>query len=134
MNVINRMKISEENSEEIEERNKLLVESVDDLEQYSRQNCLLLHGVKKTKDENTHEFTIQTLSKEINIAIILKALTKRKELMVNDGKLRSIIIKCTRSAVRKNFNKSKKKLKGKNYLITESLTIATVTALKVAQA
>ena len=34
----------EENIEKLEERNKLLVESVHDLEQYSRRNCLRLHG------------------------------------------------------------------------------------------
>ena len=55
----------EENIEKLEERNKLLVESVHDLEQYSRRNCLRLLGVKETKNGNTDEVTIKTLREEM---------------------------------------------------------------------
>ena len=43
----------EENIEKLEQRNKSLVESVDDLEQYCCRDCFLLLGVEETKDENT---------------------------------------------------------------------------------
>ena len=39
--------------------------SVDDLEQYSRRNCLFLHIVKETKNQNIDEVTINTLSEEM---------------------------------------------------------------------
>ena len=42
----------------------------------------------------------------------------------NDGKLRPIIIKFVRYSVRKYVDRNKKKLMDKNFLITESLTIA----------
>ena len=45
-----------------------LVESVDNLEQYSRPNCLN-YGVKDSKDENADEVTIKTLGEEMNIDI-----------------------------------------------------------------
>ena len=64
----------------------------------------------------------------------MKALTGSTELLVNYGKSRSIIIKFARYAIRKNVYRSKKNLKGKNFLITESLTIVRFKALKVAQA
>ena len=66
----------EENIKRLEERNKLLVESVADLELYSHQNCLLLHGVKERKCENTDEVTIKTLSEELNIGISHKDLDR----------------------------------------------------------
>ena len=52
----------------------------------------------------------------------------------NNGKLRPIIIKPARYAVRDNVYRNNKKLKGKNILITESLTVARVKALTVTQA
>ena len=51
----------------------------------------------------------------------------------NDGKSRPIIIKFTRYAVRINIYRNKKKLKGKNVQIRESVAIARIKALKVAQ-
>lgn len=53
---------------EVEKRNMPLVESVDNLEQYSRPNCLN-YGVKDSKDENADEVTIKTLGEEMNIDI-----------------------------------------------------------------
>ena len=51
----------------------------------------------------------------------------------NDGKSRPIITKFTRYAVRINIYRNKKKLKGKNVQIRESVAIARIKALKVAQ-
>ena len=52
----------------------------------------------------------------------------------NDGKSRPIIVKFARYAVRNHIYKNKRVLKGKNLLITESLTNRRVKALKDAQA
>ena len=51
----------------------------------------------------------------------------------SDGKTRPIIIKFARYAVRIAVYKNKKKLKGKRFLITESLTENRVKALKATQ-
>ena len=50
-----------------------------------------------------------------------------------DGKAHSIIIKFARYNLRRDVYTSKRKLKGKNFLITESLTAAHVKLLKQTQ-
>ena len=52
----------------------------------------------------------------------------------NGGKSRPIIIKFVRYAILNNAYRNKKKLKGKSFPVTESLTIARVKGLKIAQA
>ena len=37
-----------------------LLSDIDNLEQYSRQNCLVLHSVKESNEENTNEILIKT--------------------------------------------------------------------------
>ena len=112
------------------------MESFDDLEQYSRRNCLFLHIVKETKNQNIDQVTIKTLSEEMNIDINHDDLYRTHRIGKadrNDGKPTPIIIKFARYAVRNNVYRIKKKLKGKNFVITESLAITRVKALRVAQ-
>ena len=54
--------------EKLENENKALSESVDDLEQYSLRNCLL-HGVKETDDENTDDIIIKTICEEMGVEV-----------------------------------------------------------------
>ena len=50
--------------EKLQKRNKSLDESADDLEQHSPQKCLLHVGKEKeTKNENTNDVTVKTLSR-----------------------------------------------------------------------
>ena len=44
---------------------------MDDLEQYSRQNCLVLHGVNESNNENTNEIIIShyNFSEELGVEI-----------------------------------------------------------------
>ena len=44
-----KIKELEETIDILTEKNKSLTSDVDELEQYSRRNCLLLHGFRKTK-------------------------------------------------------------------------------------
>ena len=48
--------------ENLLEKHKSLSSDRDDLEQYSQRNCLVLHGVNKSNDENTNEILIKTFS------------------------------------------------------------------------
>ena len=52
---INQLEKTIENFVEIQ---KSLLSDIDDLEQYSRRNCLVLHGVNESNDENTNEILI----------------------------------------------------------------------------
>ena len=91
--------------------------------QYSRRNCLLFHGIKEEKGEDTDSIIINTVKEEIDIEILLNDLdwshrignpkTKKKE--------RSIIDKFVRYILRHNIFKNMKLLKRKGVSITESL-------------
>ena len=50
-----KIKELEEKIDILTEKNKSLTSDVDELEQYSRRNCLLLHGVQENKNENTDD-------------------------------------------------------------------------------
>ena len=120
------------NSLEIE--NKTLSEMIDDQEQYSRRNCLLLHGVDEEDVEDTDQKIIKVIAEEMDIQLVEEDLDRTHRIgKKSDGKSRPIIIKFARYNVRKKIYSNKKKLKGKNVMITESLTTARVKLLKEAQ-
>ena len=127
--------------EELKKENSNLTEHVKDLEQnvdrqeqYSRRNCLLIHGIKAEKDENTDNVVIKfiqdDLQEEINIADLDRTHRIGK---VNNGKSRPIMAKFARYNVRKKVFRNKRKLKGKNMSITESLTKIRVSKLNEAR-
>ena len=55
--------------EHLQEKNKTLSVHIVELEQYSRKNCLLLHEVKESPNENTDELIIQTISHELGLEL-----------------------------------------------------------------
>ena len=57
----------EKTIENLAEKQKSLSSEIDDLEQYSRRNCLVLHGVNERNDENTNEIIIKTFSEELGV-------------------------------------------------------------------
>ena len=59
----------EKTIEKLAEKQKSLLSEIDDLEQYSRRNCLVLDGVNESNDENTNEIIIKTFSKELGVKI-----------------------------------------------------------------
>ena len=99
--------------------------SIELQEQYSRRNCVLVHGIKETKDEDTDKIVIDIISKDLDIIVDEKDLDRSHRIgrmASNLGKPRPIIVKFSRYNMRKKVFSSKKKLKGKNISITESLT------------
>ena len=95
----------EKTIENLVEKQKSLLSEIENLEQYSRRNCLVLHGVDESNDENTNSHR----------------LGKPKR---TDNKPRPIIVKFACYTVRKEIFMNKRKLKGKRLLITESLTFS----------
>ena len=81
--------------------------ALDRQEQYSRRNCLLIHGIDEENQENIDEVVINVLNKD------------RKP---DKSKPRPIIIKFSRYNVRAKIFKNKRKLKGKRISVTEGLT------------
>ena len=96
---------------------------VDEQVQHSRRNCLLFHGIKGEKDEDTDRIIINTVKEEMDIEIVPNDLhwshrignsnTKKKE--------RPIIVTFVGYNSRHNIFKNKKLLKGEGVTVTESL-------------
>ena len=67
---------------------------LDRLEQYSRRNCLLIHGLPKSKNENTDELAIDTIKEKMGEEIEKDKIDRSHRLGApkNSGKSRPIII------------------------------------------
>ena len=42
-------------------------QSIDDQQQYSRRNCLLLHGIEETKGEDTDNIVLEVLNNDMGL-------------------------------------------------------------------
>ena len=127
--------------EELKKENSNLTEHVKDLEQkvdrqeqFSRRNCLLIHRIKEEKNENTDNVVIKFIQDNLQEEINIEDLDRTHRIgKVNNGKSRPIIVKFARYNVRKKVFHNKRKLKGKNMSITESMTKIRVSKLNVAR-
>ena len=54
---------------EMAQRFDKLESSVDQQEQYSRRNCLLVHGIAETNDENTDDLALKTINEKLDVDI-----------------------------------------------------------------
>ena len=105
---------------------------LDDMEQYSRRNCLLLHGLPETPNEDSTSAALDVLGSKLGIQIDISAIdrchrvgamrkTRTAAAAVKEGP-RPLIIKFVSYRNRDAVWKNKKNLKGTRLLITESLT------------
>ena len=103
-------------------------------EQYSRQNCLLLHNIPETSNENTDDLVIKTVNEELLEAITINEIDGSHRLGKSQaGKIRPVIVKFARYHTRNKLFRKKKLLKGKQVSITESLTKRRMAELKEAR-
>ena len=104
---------------------QLLKDHVEEAEQYSRRNCLLLHGVLEKRGENTDEF-VKTFCKEnLDFEITNYNLNRSHRLKKSSNakdRPAPIIAKFVQHNVKAYLYNRKKCLKGTGYLMTESLT------------
>ena len=99
--------------------------ALDRQEQYSRRNCLLIHGTDEEKRENTDEVVINVLKKEMDEEMTHLDIHRSHRLgnqKLDKSKLRPIIIKFYRYNVRARIYKHKRKLKGERTRVTENFT------------
>ena len=107
---------------------------LDRQEQYSRRNCLLLHNIPETSNENTNDLVIKTVNEELLEAITINEIDRSHRLGKSQaGKIRPVIVKFARYHTRNKIFRKKKLLKGKQVSITESLTKRRMAELKEAR-
>ena len=112
-----------------------LEESIDAQQQYSRRNCLLLHGIEETKGEDTDDLVLEVLNDDMGLNISKTALDRSHRIgnPKTKKKSRPIIVKFVRYYDRRDVFVNKKCLKGKGKSITESLTAFRMQKLKNAR-
>ena len=66
------LKICQKNPSEMAQRIDKLENLVDQQEQYSRRNCLLVHGIAETNDKNTDDLAVKTINERL-ASILQKA-------------------------------------------------------------
>ena len=104
-----------------------IINELDEQQQYSRRNCLMLHGVKETAKEDVEKVVMNILDTKLVAGVLERDISRthrigRKQNDDNGKKERPIIVRFTSYRQRKQVFDRKKKLKGQNILITESLT------------
>ena len=109
----------------------------DDLEQYSRRNCLVLHGIPETKQESTDKLVVDTINSKLNVKISPTDLDRTHRIGKHSpvsNRPRAIIVKFARYNVRASVFREKKLLKNSKIMLTESLTSGRMRQLQLAKA
>lgn len=119
-------------------KNMAAVENkLDDLEQYGRRNCLVVHRIPEVKDEDCRKTAIEIFRNKLGVDLPIEQIDrahrlKRKSAATSAKTPRPIIVKFTSYASRFSVFSNKKKLKGSSFAITESLTNTRLGILKKA--
>ena len=125
---------SEEKVLGLTEKDDKLPSLFDRQDQYSRRNCILIHGVKEIQNEDTNEVVINKIKSEMDLDISPGDTDRTHKLGVpSKGKNRPIIFKFVRYMDRRRVFTNKKRLKGMNMSITEILTKIRMSALREAR-
>lgn len=122
----------EEYCGELKEKNKSMEWEIDSLEQYSRRNCLLIHGIpepcESIVEEDTDALVINVLSQKLGLQVDKAHLDRSHRLGRRNpqsgirSKPRPVIAKFVSYNTRSDVFRQKRKLKGTGMGITESLT------------
>ena len=99
---------------------------IDDLEQYSRRNCLIVHGIEEKQNENTDDIIVDLIQNKLKTDVKKEEIARTHRLgkrnQRGEGKPRPIITRFISYRQRKKVFDSKKQLKGLKLLVTENLT------------
>ena len=109
--------------------------AMDDIEQYSRRNCLIFNGIQEQQEshENTDLIVVDICRKNLGVNLSRGDLDRTHRLgreRSSTDKPRPIIVKFVNYHDRDDVFKSKRKLKGSSISIMENLTSRRVSLLK----
>ena len=127
----------EDNNLKMHDEIAILEKQIDRREQYLRRNCILLHGIPEYNGEVTDDVAVKTICENINDNIVTADDIDRShrngkyETMKKNS--RPVIVKFARYNVRDRVFSNKRKLKGKQISISESLTKLRLMKLKEAR-
>ena len=118
----------------LKERIKSLEKDSGDHEQYSRRNCIFIHGIEEDKDEVTDDIVVNTLQDKLELEISKKDIDRSRRIgKPSPRKKRSIIVKFLRYSDRHKAYSNKKRLNYSGISMTEILTASRMGQLNKAR-
>ena len=132
--LVERQNITKDHVKVIDRNLRTYAGQMDDLEQYSRINCLLIHGEPEVVGEKTDDLFLNFAKDKLGLTLDPSDISRSHRLGAprKDKKPRPIIVKFCRYNIRSTVFFNKSKLKGSNRMVTESLTRIRVFFLKQA--
>ena len=102
-----------------------VLEELDDIQQYSRRNSLIVYGLKEDKDESTDDLVLNLFNEKLGVAVDISMKGRSHKLGPvrgeNNLKPLPIIVKFRSYRMRKAVFTTKRKLKDSGISVTESL-------------
>ena len=120
-------KIIKDSKSEVSDLNtsvKNLENQLDHQEQYSRRNCILIHDITETQNENTDDISLRTINEHLELELTEKELDRIHRIgnpKSGNKKTRPIIVKFARYNTRRKVFVNKKRLINTGISITKSL-------------
>ena len=109
----------------LNEKRNSITEQVDQQEQYSRRNRLLIHGIAERNQENTDDLALEIFREKLDIELTQRGLDRTHRIGKNyksSNRPRPVIVKLIWYNDRKKIFSMKKQLTNSGISITESLT------------
>lgn len=102
-----------------------LEDDLDDQQQRSRRPCILVHGIAEEAKERTDDKVLEVFQKDLNLDVEMADIQRSHRIgkrSNENGRARPIIVRFLSYRKRKLVFDTKKLLKGKKIMISESLT------------
>ena len=111
---------------ELEKEIDRMKDKQDEADQYSRRNCLIVHGIPEKEGESTDALIKDLCSKKLKVQLEGNEIDRSHRLGAKKGKVRGIIVKLTNYRVRDRIYQARKMLRNTEeenpVYIQESLT------------
>lgn len=117
----------------LQESCKRSLREVNELEQYSRRNCLRVFGIPEKRGENTGSLIIDLAKDKLDIELATQDIDRSHRVGPLNSKSRAIIIKFSNYEARTRLIRNRRKLKGTAITIREDLTKANQELLQAAK-
>jgi len=113
---------------DIKKKVSIVEERSENMEMYSRKNCLVLHGIEEQQNEDVIQIVTHFIHSKLNLTDfnvtgrVFDNIHRLGKKSTTNKRPRPVIVKFVSYLDRKKVWNNKKALKGTGFLITESLT------------
>ena len=110
--------------DDLDNDNRALREDLDSIEQYSRRNCLVVHGIPESK-EDSRDAALHVFNGRLDVPVTPHCIDRSHRLgrfQPSSNKPRPVIVKFVSYETRRQVFLAKRRLKGTKIVITENLT------------